>query len=875
MATPQFKRKVIPHLVALSLASAATGQVFAAEPETQKADEKTADVTITVTGLRESLKRNLADKRDANAVVDVITAQDIGKFPDKNIAESLQRVPGVTINRGFAGEGNEVSIRGMDPQLTQTLVNGQFVASTSWFSLSFNRRSFNMDLMPSELVESVVVYKSPVAELDEGGLGGTVMLNTRKPLDLDSGTIYASVEAMKNSLDSDTGASASGLFSWKNEQANFGILATLSTAETVGRGNKAENYWEEAWSAAGIAQFRQDRQRDTFDINAQFAPSDRLSIGLHYFNTQLDAQNTNQNFLLFNRSADVVNGSSVTSPTTGVPMAGTLIGGTTASGGWMLAQDVNSRRPELESDLTDLTFDYDGDTWRFHGSVGNTSAEGGNGGNVNSLWGINDTDARWQNNGGNVSVDYDFLAATGFYLNVNNLDLSDPSWQTNLAMSLSEVTLFDEEDWLQADLDFDVSWGDFHTIKVGIKSRDHSFGKAQTNYTVDAAAVMAGASTLGDSGYFNGPIDIDGGVLVGGSEGSIAGVGLNFDSAVRNNVTGSEYLYAAYGEVQEKITAMYLQGDFSGDKFRGNIGFRYVKTDVEGSTYADPLDQNSLFAREANYSDVLPSFNFAYDFEEDTLFRMSIAKVMSRPAYSTLNPALSAINPTANTASSGNVGIDPFRATQIDLGVEHYFGDNNFVGVALFVKDIKSFGSSGTITDLVYEPNGDLNAPNDFEPYTLTVPTQGTQGQVQGVEFNYQKMFGNFGVLANLTLSDSEGRTEAGDVASLPGQSGSSYNITGFYQTDLIETRLAYTYRDEFLAEGTAFGNALDVFDDQAYLDLSVTWHATDTIDVTFQGVNLTDEVTVQSHNPISSLGSNRVTTANGKRFFLGASVRF
>lgn len=887
MRGPHFKKKLLPSLVAMSLAGI-TGAGFSAEDESDNdkqtlKDEQTG-VTITVTGLRESLKRNLADKRDANAVVDVITAQDIGKFPDKNIAESLQRVPGVTINRGFAGEGNEVSIRGVDPQLTQTLVNGQFVASTSWFSLAFNRRSFNMDLMPSELVQSVVVYKSPVAEIDEGGVGGTVMLNTRKPLDLDPKTLYASVETMKNSLDSETATSANGLFSWKNEDATFGILATVSQANTIGRGNKAENYWEEAWAASGIAQFRQDRERDTFDINAQFAPTDRLSFGLHHFNTSLDATNTNQNFLLFGGCCDTssgqstfTNGSATVSPTTGIPMAGTLTGGSGNPGwaGWLLAQDVNSRRPEIESDLTDFTVDYDGNGYRAHLSVGRTTASGGNGGNINSLWGIDDDDVRWVENGGNLSVDFDFLRDTGFFLDVNNLDMADPDWQTNRAISLSETRLWDEEDWLQFDVDFDVQWGVFDTIKAGFKTRDHVFGKSQINSTVDQAAVMSAGNTLGSSGYFGGVINIDGGVLAAGSDTQIAEVDASFDAAVRANITGSEFLYAAFGEVEEEITAFYVQGDFNGDRYRGNVGLRYVTTDVNGSTYSSPTDPNSYFSREADYSDVLPSVNFAYSLSDEMIFRTSAAKVISRPAYGTVNPALSGINPTANTASSGNVGIDPFRANQFDAGIEYYFDDNNFLGAALFYKDIESFVSSGTTQALVYEPNGDQGAPNDLETYTLTVPVQGEGGHVQGIELNYQQMFGDFGLLANVTLSDSEGKTDSGDTFSLPGQSDLSYNLTGFYQTDVIEARLAYTFRDEFLAEGTAIGGALDTFDEQAFLDLSVTWHATDIVDLTFQGVNLTDEVSVQRHNPAASLGTNRVTTVNGSRYYLKASVRF
>lgn len=824
MSQKLFRKKLIASSVAVVLGGSLAMPLYAAEDA--KSDEESVENVVVITGSIATLKRNLLVKRNASSIIDAITADDIGAFPDKNLAESLQRVPGVTINRGFAGEGNEVSIRGVDPELTQTLVNGQFVASTNWFSLSFNKRSFNMDLMPTELVSSVEVHKSPTASQDEGGVGGTVIINTRKPLELDPNKIYASVEMMKNSLSGDTAPTVSGLYSWKNENNSFGILASFSRAETIGLGNKAENYWEEGWSVGGISQFRQDRLRETADVNMQYAPTDALSFGLHYFETTLDATNTNQNFLTFggccgpagDGASDLVAGpGSPISPSTDYAMRGTLNGGSGNPGwaGWLLAQDVNSRRPELTSDIVDFTVDYEGASFDFHGSIGSTSADGGNGGNVNSLWGIDDDDARWVTNGGNLSIDYDMTLNSGMFLAVNGLDLADPSWQTNLAASLSEVRLYDEEDWVQGDFGFDVEYGQVEKIKVGFKTRDHVFGKSQVNSTIDTAAIFGANTTLGDSGFASGNINVSG-VLAAGSSNLIAGVSDSFDAAVRSNVLSTTDFLTAFGEVNEQIDSFYVQADFVGDNYRGNFGVRYASTDISGSTFGDANDVNSEFFSSGSYSDILPSFNLAYDLAEDVILRTSAAKVISRPSYGTLNPALGGVNPTQNVASSGNVGLNPFRATQYDVGIEWYMGDTDFFGAAVFYKNIESFVSSGTIEQLVFELNGDQNAANDLENYRLTVPTPGNGGFVHGVEFNYSKTINNFGILANMTLSASEGTNEAGDSFNLPGSSKLSYNVTGFYQTDMYEARLTYTYRDEYLAEGTAIAGGLDVYDEQA-----------------------------------------------------------
>jgi len=195
-------------------------------------------------------------------------------------------------------------------------------------------------------------------------------------------------------------------------------------------------------------------------------------------------------------------------------------------------------------------------------------------------------------------------------------------------------------------------------------------------------------------------------------------------------------------------------------------------------------------------------------------------------------------------------------------------------GAAIFYKDIESFVTSSTITDLVLEPNGDQGAANDLELYTLNVPVQGRGGFVRGLEVNYQKTFNNFGFLGNVTLASSEGETDTGEKHDLPGSSDLSYNLTGFYTNDTYEARVVYTYRDEYLAEGTAIAGNLDVFDAQGYVDASFTWHATDYLDVSLEGVNLTNEITVQRHGA-GTLGSNRVTTANGTRYYLKAAFKF
>ena len=243
-----FKKTVLATNIAILLGSAVSISAVAADAAATTAAPENIE-KIEVRGIRASQQANLNAKRFSDSTVDAITAEDIGKFPDKNVAESLQRIPGVTIQRQF-GEGAGVSIRGAGQDLTLTTLNGQNVASTGWFVLEPAKRSFNYELLPSELVGNLEVYKSSQADLAEGGVGGTVVVNTRKPLDMDSMTFFASAEAQYQSDSGETDPQFSGLGSWKNDDETFGVLVSgvMQNRSLQRQGDEA--FWE--WGAGPV-----------------------------------------------------------------------------------------------------------------------------------------------------------------------------------------------------------------------------------------------------------------------------------------------------------------------------------------------------------------------------------------------------------------------------------------------------------------------------------------------------------------------------------------------------------------------------------------------------------------------------------------------
>src|SRR3989440_1491804 len=180
---------------------------------------------VLVYGIRASLRESLETKRQATGVLDALTAEDVGKFPDKNLAEALQRVPGVVINREF-GEGERINLRGTPTTLTKTTLNGHALATADWFILDQlnSTRAFNYLMLPADLIGRVKVLKSAQADVEEGGIGGTVDVETRNPLDLQPFTAYAQVQGAYTEMSGKTDPYATGHISWRDRDDRFGFL---------------------------------------------------------------------------------------------------------------------------------------------------------------------------------------------------------------------------------------------------------------------------------------------------------------------------------------------------------------------------------------------------------------------------------------------------------------------------------------------------------------------------------------------------------------------------------------------------------------------------------------------------------------------------
>ncbi|MEG1328149.1 MAG: TonB-dependent receptor plug domain-containing protein, partial [Janthinobacterium sp.] len=309
--------------IAAAVAVMVAGLAFSAQAQEAAADDV---ATVTVTGVRASLEKSLKQKRNADSVVEVVTAEDIGKMPDRNVADAIQRLPGVNTQSSAGGEGgfgenDRVSLRGTSPSLQQTLFNGHAISTGDWFVLNqFGGnvgRSSSFSLLPSELVSSVVVKKSATADLVEGGVSGAIDVITRRPLDFKNKlTAEGSIQANYNDLSEKTQPQFSGMVNWKNDDNTLGIMVQgFSQKSQVRRdGQEILGYTAIAADKAaakahpdlvgvlaptfiGASFFEQKKTREGGAFDIEFKPNKDLTLDLNGFYSQLKAPHSNTNHL--------------------------------------------------------------------------------------------------------------------------------------------------------------------------------------------------------------------------------------------------------------------------------------------------------------------------------------------------------------------------------------------------------------------------------------------------------------------------------------------------------------------------------------------------------------------------------------------------
>ncbi|MBB5518735.1 TonB-dependent receptor [Amphiplicatus metriothermophilus] len=877
---------------AASLAALAAG----APASPAFAQDEAASDEIVVRGIRRSLQESLETKRNADTLVDAVTAEDIGKFPDKNVAESLSRVPGVVINREF-GEGERVSLRGLAPNQTKTLLNGHAVATADWFVLDqlSATRNFNYLVLPSEIVGQLQVHKSPRADMEEGGIGGAVNVITRKPLDLRPFEAALTAEAAYTARSDSVDPQISGILSWKNESETFGILAAGVFQQRAVRRDGFEILgYDPGLDPAGLdrqvptligsALFQQERERKGGNVEIQFRPSDALEVNISGLWTRFGADNVNANYLAWASNA-LGAGAGLTGETV---IEDTIVAGTIANpgpGGRGAVYDTISRIAHAETRLLagDVVYSPNED-WSLHLKVGYTDAEG-------------DTDSQ---------PFVEFAAPTGVVFDLTgaaprvsfpDIDPTDPNDMLFDFASNHQITNDDSEFFVYADAEKAVDAGAFRTLKFGVKFTDH---ERRTDFQATTFGgfflpFLATGCNGGpcDAAFFSPggtPDDFLKNIAVSGSltdfflpdqdiiNDAILSFGPAFDRIP---------LYSEIFSVEEKTYGGYVMGDLEGDRWRGNIGVRVVATDQTSSGFIQnatgPGQVSNAFGvflpvtEKRSYTDILPSANFVYDVTDTFLVRIAAARTLTRPDFTDIAPRVT-LNPGALTGSGGNPDVKPFRANQYDVSLEWYPRENTLLALAFYYKDILNFVTS-TITEEVFPietqtpnlsrctPAGGSN-PDLFNcEFAINRRASGGGGRVQGIEAIAQTPLGHgFGVRLNYSFSDAE--AENGDP--IPGNSRHAFQASGYFENEWLSAQLSYNWRDEFFI---TFDRASPLNQKAlASLDASMSVQVTDYAALTFNAVNLTNEKIEQF---AGETFRPRAIYDNGRYFFGGVRLAF
>ncbi|MGQ0588940.1 MAG: TonB-dependent receptor [Sphingosinicella sp.] len=779
---------------------------------------------IVVTGFRASLNAALNVKRDSVASVDAIVAEDIAQFPDQNLAESLQRIPGISIQRD-GGEGRAITVRGLGAQFTRVRLNGMETVATSSDGASANRdRAFDFNVFASELFTSIIVRKTAEASIDEGSLGAVVDLNTGNPLGGRAGLNLAlNVQGSYNDLSDNVGPRVSGLLSWRNAEGTVGFMisAAYSTTDTLELGNNTVRWAQARFDSvngttcfttqnsggtyipsapcdqAALAfhpriprygEVRHDRERLGITASFQVEPAEgtRISIdGLYSRFREVREEKWGEVLLRSNeRSIDIVN---FTVDGTNTMTSATL------NDAWVRNEHY------LRRSIT--TF------WQVGARI---EQEVGDDVRLNLLAGMSESDADIPVE---TTIVFDDRDAQNYQFDYTNSRFprltfgTDPTNPANF--QLAEIrdrpsNVNNRFHTVQLNGEWDIV--DRVTLRAGALYRRFRFDIEA--FTRDTAVCgnggldrVLGTLTCSPSSVF-GPAAVYG--FPAGNLGELFELGPagqpqgNSNSWLIPNLDASTAFTQLYSRearvdagntraVTESVHGGYLQldarFDVGGIEVATNAGLRYVRTDQSSTG----LVSGTPATISRNYDDWLPAVNLAIYARRDLIIRAAVARVMTRPTLGNLTPGGSADGFNFRI-TNGNPFLNPFRAWAYDLGVEWYFAPESVFSVALFRKEISSFPVSQSLTTSfnatglpvsVLVPsspaalNPDLRAQNIW---TLNTTVNGEGATLNGIEIALQAPFrflpgwlSNFGGLVNVTLVDSDAEYNIRGPATTPG----------------------------------------------------------------------------------------------------------
>ena len=838
-----------------------------AQDQQQDTSDTAQDNQIVVTGFRQAFSESLEAKRNADQVIDVITAEQVGQFPDQNVAEAIQRVPGVTITRNN-GEGESVSIRGLAPTFTRVEIDGRTTAIT--IDSANPERASVLSPLVSDLYNTIEVVKSPTARDIEGGIGGIVRLETPNPLDIGERRLGLEAGFQYSEVREEFEPQFTGFYSDTFADDTIGVLLTATYEEFDRRLDKIQANTGYEIVDEGLLDDDTDPallalvgQRVSGRSRAEQRDGERQRLNV---NGKLQVQATDEVELyvngIFTRDDRVEDRSRIQIDWD----RGNLIGGATGPGDTLSRAEFRRHRVDLRTftRLADIEtygvtggITFEPQNWVIELEGNLTSSE--------ESFREFRADARVNRDGPggyDISGDPRFPV---FFLEAAGADLADLN-----VRSLNEQRRVIALEETSARLDFERELGtDFlSSIEFGVRYADSQFDRQQGQINSSTGG-LTWADAPNQSFVLDGTFGEGSGVDLLTLWPSVDPVSFynqfpstdTFTFNDENLYFISEETFAAYGMLNYETGSDTVT-------LRGNVGLRWVQTDYSGEgridvdTATDEFLIDDAPVLSQTYDDFLPSANFALGFGEgeNVIIRGAVARALTRPTINEINPGID-INFEDLEGERGNPEIDPFRAWTYDLGLEYYFGPTNegLFAINAFYKDVENFIVPIQLEETFAFP--EVGVPSAV--YTIDTFTNGGSAEIAGIEVAFQtpftflpEPFDGFGIFANYTYTDSEFTDQFGNTFTFPGASEHSANIVGYYEKGGFSGRLAYNYRDDFLVvvSPDADGQNTQFVESQGRLDLALRYRFENGLRFNIDVLNITEEQQYRFYDNIQRL---------------------
>ncbi len=869
-------------IVALSIAM---GTLYVTPAQSQDAD---AIEEITVIGIQRSLSEARDIKRDSTQFLDAIVADDIGKLPDTNIAESLARVSGVQIDRGI-GEGSDISIRGLRENVIlyngRQIIDGSGRGGNGLDQLGTSTYGL-LATIPSELVGRLEVSKLAAANEISGGLGGTVNIISRKPLD-QSGHHFAGTYKFASDQLGGDGFDAFGMYSGTNADNTFGFLLGITATErtlaehalntfsgysTISGAGLTSRLFDDQGSPVspdpngdGVEGYvhldprlqQIDETRERIGVNAmlQWLPNDNLDVTLDYLQSDVESDRDRRwlgyfagfgdyNNVQFS-SNEIITSGIITRPTqTNVEFA-----------------DVESG---VQSTALNVTWNAS-DNIEIFGEISASNATGEYAQQFLRLQTLVPDNVTFDLTSGDYGT-FDFGA-----------DFTDPS-SLGLAIMFDQLFTTETDDFsTRFDLSWDLGSGAINSIETGIRYQTLETDTARLN--VDIRGIGTDANDLGNTvelfsnpdflpGEFGGAprtyLSFNEAAMAAGCQ-TFSGLYTPAQQALCDNPESDTALLDTY-RVEENFLDAYVQANFGSTwgntPVSGNFGVRVVDRDLTSTGNQLELGVIAPDVFERTDTEVLPSAVVRFETSDDLVLRVGAARAIAFPNTEDLSNRLT-LNSSDTGGSGGAPNLDPFLANQFDFSAEWYFTEDALLSAGLFYKDIDTFIITQVQDEVI-----------DGVVRQIQRKINGDSATISGLELLYQQPLpANFGIVATYSFIDSETPIEDVNGRNLPfpGLSENNVNLILYYEVERFNTRLAYNWRDEYL-QGIGPANTGVFFESYSDLSLTAQWNVNDNWTATFEALNLLDS-NLKTFNAVPE--ALRTNAIYGEIYKLGISARF